>query len=424
MSLLLILLSVMSWTVDSKNSASGEGTMPEGMQGTYACSYQKGTVRAGDEAVLCLSKLGGITVEKIEVWLKSNKDAGAGVFEVFAGEKKIGSKEGSLKDWYGSFDNVDYHPVSLLDKAYEGVDVLTIRLTGTANSLYIWKYVITYSAGAPRTVTLMRGVQKQGELTETQGGAGVILPESKDTADWHFIGWSETEFWAITTPPNIYSAGSKYYPSSDCSLWAVYHYDPNGEKVYATDLESGDYLYVNRDNNTALSGVPNDGKMTSGKVSPSNPAQVYTITFPDSKDTAYIVHKETNTPIGHSGKSMADSSSPWRVYHNGDETLFYTTINGKNYIFWLNVLDISQGTGTMVTYAGLLEATPVNSPMALLPVKQAPQGATYTCHPETPMDIDTVPAARSNGESVVMHFGAYDLIIKDGRKYLKMKNER
>ena len=58
MNLLLILLGVMSFTVQSKDAVKADGTWPYSMEATYACSYQKGDVRAGDEAVLTVTGLG------------------------------------------------------------------------------------------------------------------------------------------------------------------------------------------------------------------------------------------------------------------------------------------------------------------------------------------------------------------------------
>ena len=89
MKLLMILLAVMTWTVESKNSVSGEGTWPYSIEVDYSCSYQKGTVRAGDEATLTMSGLGGITVEKVVMHMKANKSSGAGILTILANDKQI-----------------------------------------------------------------------------------------------------------------------------------------------------------------------------------------------------------------------------------------------------------------------------------------------------------------------------------------------
>ena len=416
MKLLLVLLSVMTWIVDSKNTVHGEGTGPYSIDVSYSCSYQKGTVRAGDEAVLTLTQLGGITVEQVEVWVKSNKDAGAGTFTVTMNGQETATKEGSLKDWCGRFDNEEYHPVQLLSEKREGVNALSIRLTGTTNSLHIDKYVITYSVGSPHTVTLMTGARSYQQLTETKGGEGVVLPNVNDTADWVFVGWSATEFWEMSVLPTIYNANATFYPSADCTLWAVYQLKPESSPAFVTDLISGEYLYMNRDNNLALTGVPTDGVMTSAKANPANANQVYTIIFTSARDTAYITHKASGTPIGYSGKKMSAIASPWLVYHNGEETLFYARIDYKNYVLWLNIID----AGNEGQYAGLLLADPMTSAMRLLPASHDTK-SYYSCHPET-KSLEEARPVYMNGERVLMRFGNYEMVIVNGRKVLRIKN--
>ena len=82
MSFLLLILSVMTWTVKDKSTVSGEGLLPYDIEVSYSNSYQKGSVRAGDEAVLRLGHLEGITVQQVELSMRSNKSAGAGIISV------------------------------------------------------------------------------------------------------------------------------------------------------------------------------------------------------------------------------------------------------------------------------------------------------------------------------------------------------
>ena len=67
MKLLLVLLAVMTWTVESKNavSLSDDSTVPYDIEVGYGCTYQKGDVRANDTATLVLSHLEGITINGI-----------------------------------------------------------------------------------------------------------------------------------------------------------------------------------------------------------------------------------------------------------------------------------------------------------------------------------------------------------------------
>ena len=145
MKLLMIILSlIMSFTVTSKNSVSGDGTFPYDMDVTYSNTYQKSQVRNGDTAVIKFSHLEGIDVAKIEVEMKSNKSAGAGTFYVKENGQQVAQKNiANLSD--------EWVTVDLMVPAKDDVDELEIMLVGTENSLYINKYIITYDMNAPNT---------------------------------------------------------------------------------------------------------------------------------------------------------------------------------------------------------------------------------------------------------------------------------
>ena len=172
--LMLILSAVMTWTVETKSSVSGDGTYPASMSVTYSCSYQKGTVRKDDVAMISFSNMGGMTIEQIEVYVRSNKSAGSGTFTVEANESTIATKSGSLKDWTGSYDNVNYYPVPLLQEAVNNVNTLSVSLTGTVNSLHIEKYLIRYTPVSPRSVTLMKGNTEYITLTHGRNSISML----------------------------------------------------------------------------------------------------------------------------------------------------------------------------------------------------------------------------------------------------------
>ena len=400
---------MMTWTVESKNAVTGEG-FPPGMGAQYSCTYQKGTVRAGDEAVLALTHMQDMTVDRVEVYMRSNKSSGAGVITITINGEERAYKEGTFRDWTGAYDNSDYHPIAVLEERFEGVQELTISVKGTTNSLYIEKYVISYTPAQAKTVTLMAGNNVYGSLSETQGGAGVILPAAPDTAQWIFMGWSETEFGEIHETPVLLASGSLFMPSEDCTLWAVYGGKEENEAQVVTELVNGKYRYVNRDSRKTLTGLPENGKMQAGTLNPSDEDQEYTFTFTDN-NTAYITHTRTGQPIGRQGTGMAIQASEWSVYHEGEETLFYTTIGGKNYVLWLNIYVAKD----QPTYAGLLQADPMTSPMVLM-IAQPETGPVYTCHPEHPQGMETI---RTDGHEYRFPFGPYELVIKNGQKQLR-----
>ena len=417
--LLAIILAIMTWTVDSKSAVHGSGDIPTGVSATYECSYQKGTVRKGDEAVLQLTGMRSVTVTQINVWVRSNKDAGAGTFTVSAEGSVMATKSGSLKDWVGAFDNTNYRDVALWSGSKSGADEWVIRLVGTDNSLYIDRYVITYTPAPCYTVRLMQGSTIAGELTETKGGAGVLLPLLNDTLGWRFKGWSDHEFWSTTTIPDIIPAGTRWYPTEDMTLWSVYAYEP-AAKGAVTELTDGDYLYVNTNQNYALAGTPTGGEMSFAFIDQSDEALFYTMVFTPSRDSVYLTHKQTNTPIGYNSQAqMAATPSPWLVYHKDEQTALYVTINGKTYILWLNIYDKT------LTYlcAGLFRTSDVTSAtmmQLLYPADAEP--TTYTCHPENPEGLDELTSEGMNEltNECVVQIGIYELHIRNGKKYIKI----
>lgn len=385
MRMLLIFLSVMTWTVETKNTVAGDGDIPAGTTAEYACSYQKGQVRQGDNATLTLSSLGGVTIEEVTVSLKSNKNSGGGVFTVSVNGTQVASLDGNMWFWTGTYDNANYHDITLLSQPATGAEELVIRLDGTANSLFIGKYAITYSVPEPYAVTLMDGTGKVTELRAGKNRQGVQLPSLPDREGWRFLGWTENEYWMVYEAPEYYRAGSLYIPDEDCTLWALYETKPAEEEtVFVTDLQSDIYLYANRISGMALAGVPENGRMDYEPLDFASENQYYSIDFVTS-DTAYITHVQTGTPIGYEGTKMRAYPSPWLVYHEGDETIFYTLAGTKKYVLWLNVMG-SDNT----LYAGLQPVTNLSSPMGLCLPQPRTCVYAYTCHPECGMGTTEV----------------------------------
>lgn len=416
MTWLTILLSVLTLTVDSKNAVVATGDIPPSAEVSYSCSYQKGTVRQGDEAVLQLSYLAGMTVNKVEVYIRSNKTEGAGTWSVSVNNQPAATKSGTFEQWFGAYDNTNLHALSLLPKAYTGVQEMTVRLQGTANSIYIDRYLIYYTPAPAHSVTLMRGNQVYQTLTESTGGAGVFLPPMDDYNGWRFIGWTETECGQTTTRPELIAPNTQCFLLEDITLWAAYEYIQPEDSIYVSELTDGDYLYVNTQSQMALSGVPDEkGQMVPGILDRKALNQLYSMTFNTAKDTAYIVHTMTGTPIGYDAQQkLVSAASPWRVYHKENETILYATIANKNYILWLNIEDSHTGD----FYAGLFPANPLNSPLKLaFPASE--KEPVYTCHPESGMGFERTLETIKN--EYIFPFGIYDLIIRNGEKELRLR---
>lgn len=416
MKLLLVILSaVMSWFVTSKNAVSCEDSYPPYVDVSYTCTYQKGDVRAKDTATISFANLAGMTIERIEVFVKSNKSAGAGEFVVVANGQTVAAKTGSFMDWTGAYDNTSYHAVELLTKPIHGVNELSVALVGTINSLHIEKYVIAFTETASKTVTLMNGNDNYMTLKESFPGAGVEIPYLPDLSTWTFEAWSSAEFWETNqvSYSELVYPGTKYFPSEDITLWAVYKYDQSPTSTYATDLTTDVYMYENSVSHQALRGVPKDGIMASVTANLHDEQQHYRIVF--LGDTAaYITHEKTNTPVGYSSSAqLVSSASRWNVYHDGEQVLFYATINSKNYVLWPNLVD-EFGS---VDYAGLVMAEPGPSPIRLRLTALPEHTVVYSCHPEA-QALDNVHEDGQSEEKVLMRFGQYELILRNGQKEL------
>lgn len=406
MNLLIILLSVMTWTVESKNAVTlTDGTVPYDIEVSYANTYNKGQLRAGDVTALTLSNLGGITVERVSLAMRANAKSGAGVIEVIADGNQLTEKGVT---WQSVSADVE-----VFSGQQHGVDKLEIKGTGLQSSIYIDAFTIDWSPRAPMSVVLMRGCTPVDTLTEESGMNGVILPWLPNEEHWRFRGWSNKEFWTVYDEPTYHHSNIRYYPEND-TLWAVYQWEDvsTDEMVYETELSSGVYMYVNRSEGAylALTGVPENGMMARATPNVYDANQHYQISFVGT-DTAYITHEPTGTPIGYNGTQLDAKASPWRVYHEGDQTLFWTTIENKNYILWLNIMD----NGGSVSYAGLFQANPGPSPMSLMSTNLPTEIYAFTCHPETGVGIERVTDSEDRNQKIFRN--GQVLILRQGETY-------
>ena len=423
MNLLMLILSVvMTWTVESKNSVSGEGTYPATMTATYSCSYQKGTVRAKDTATISFANMGGMTIEQIEVYVRSNKSAGSGIITVDLNGSSVATKEGSLKDWVGLYDNSNYHSLPLLQTSISDVHELSVSLVGTVNSLYIEKYVIQYTPASVKSVTLMKGNAEYTTLTEKSAGAGVILPDMADEGNWKFAAWSRNHFYQISTMPDSWILPGRFYPVEKDTLWAVYAYDMPYKEAFATTLSDGLYLYADTTRMIAMSGAVSDGITENAAVNISDPSQVYDITFDETSETAIIYHPATNTYIGYNGLSLADEASLWKVYHSGATTAFYMQSGNKTYILWpdyikqIYVNEINE----FIPCAALVKADNLSSaPTVLISAEPLMEEPVFTCHPENGMGIEN--AISPQQKEYNLPIGNYRLIIRNGQKFMQIQ---
>lgn len=419
MKLLLILLSVMTITITTKNSASVSGDKPsDDTQVRYSNTYQKGDVLEHDIMALNVDGLYGITVEKIEAYVKSNKSSGAGVFtvRVNGGTTELASLSGTFKDWTGAWDNTEYHAITLVDEHVTNVHDIAIQLVGTANSLHVEKFDITWSSPAEEyDVKLMNGYK----TITTLRGTEVVLPSLDDLADWEFVGWTDEAFaneWLV--PGRLIPAG-KYKPEEDETLWAVYRAIIPIDTYFIRDLVDGMYLYANAGGSTikAMSGSAEDGYAGVGEIDFGDNTQRYDITF-DAAGMATIKRAYADEYIGFEGTQLANVACLWNVYHEGDKTAFYTTIGEKTYMLLPGMYDdVSYEYRTkLVAVSNIADA-----PTVL--VGDMDGDPLYTCYPEVKEGIEITNEGMNElmNERVLMHFGHYDLILINGKKELRRR---
>ena len=391
----------MTFTVQDKHSVKAEGTFPYDMEIAYSCTYQKGQVRSGDTAVLALGNMGAMDVARIEVEMKSNKNAGAGTFYVAMNGQQIAQKG------IAGLTN-EYVTVDLMIPAQDDVNSLELMLVGTENSLYINRYIIYYSEEAQYTVTLMKGEEQVG----VQTGTTVDLPSMPEEGEWRFIGWTDEPFYERHEfVPDLIAPGT-YQPTENITLWTVYEHITQTEQLIATDLQDGSYLYVNRTSGMAMSGSVWGGKADSEPMDLNNTNQIYEVKFDaEGKATIRLLYVYGTEYIGFYEDQLANEPSKWNVYHEGQKTAFYTTYNNKTYVLFPDKLQ-----GDYVTYRAQLMATTdlEMTPTVLVHADMSVQ-LYLTCYPEAGMGFESIQDSEIRSQKI-LHNGQV-LIIRQGETY-------
>ena len=413
MKILLVLLSaMMTFMVESKSKVTASGTWPGSMSASYQNTGRKGSVTDKDTATLTVSGLGGIVIEKVNVYLKSNKSSGAGIITMTADGTQFYRAEGTYKEWFGAYNNTDYHAIGWSGK--RAANVLTIQVVGTTNSLHIEKYEITWcQTSTAYDVTLMNGT----ELVTTLHGDKVELPSLPDTANWTFVGWSEVEY-SETEEVETAIYTDEYKPRQNVTLWALYRYQTPLEERIVTELQDGLYLYADMHSGMAMSGSVVNGVAGTDVIDVTNTMQWYEVSIQNGLATIRLSRVYGEEYIGFNGTTLAKIASQWQIYHEGQKTAFYTTVGEK--IYMLKPYRLDSDNVTFVTKLMLTD----NIMLAETSLLQAEleEQKVYTCHPEYGMDFELINEGIGELEGEwTIPFGNYELIIKNGQKYLKLR---
>ncbi len=142
------------------------------------------------------------------------------------------------------------HTATLTLKSNGAADV-TVTLTGNGATLY----KVTYDAGS--------GTPDVIASNETTIGGGVVLTTATvptTCSDWTFAGWTTAAVSETQTAPTLYAAGDTYYPTSNCTLYAVYK---TGGYTKVTTLNDGDVVVIYYPTNKlALTATASNTKLT------------------------------------------------------------------------------------------------------------------------------------------------------------------
>lgn len=442
---LIISILTTTFSLSSTTTVQASGDLPE--QATYeyarsATSGQKGQMTAGNATCLSLIGWEGCTLHSIDLQMHSNSQSGKGSLSVRVGSDTLWAIHNqSFADsaWYGSY-STDWVSIrrEMACQVPSG-DTIHIILSATENSLYINSYTITYSPAAPSvyTVDFITGFDSvPPAITQQEIGAPILLPQWSDTLDWYFLGWSTREIEMATQAPSVMPPATAFTPTRDTHLWAIY---TDNRDTYATiEYTSGDYIMAQINELTEYISGPNMGWAMHSQVYASEVAlravalacdqsgnnylntdittdMIYSIRFL-SDSTLQIHNTYANEYIGYEAQHLISAPSIWhyRILDDGSLAIYYT-YNDRHYALWFGYGP--QGTNqTAVAYSQTLTLdTWVKDGFWLFPAVVS----NYTSWPcgkwngTKKTEVDSPLSAE-----YVIHFGAYQLCIKNGQKYL------
>ena len=439
-------LLIALYTISGKQAVPS-GDIPEGSSCTYEqTDGRSGQLTAGNSLLLTLSGCEGMTLHSVTLRMHSNTRSGAGAMTMAIGEAPIWmiyDASFSEDSWYGDYSKewVD------ISQSFNGLyvpqgDDITLQISASENSLYLQSVQLNYSAPQPKTYTVSFDThiaQTIDPVTELEASGGIILPDIElNDAHWQFYGWADKAVDDCQQAPSVCRAGSIYFPSSDCTLHAVYVQESDVQPWLPTDdLLLDDYLIALYEPSSGLmlhaTGAVTNGMLaTVSQVLPMENGQVampldqistdavYTLQVND--DTLTIRHKATDTPVLLiSGGKFASSSyvnNPWIISPSsaeGDDMpkhVISGIAGGKLYYFSYSVANDYNVYFCPINVA--------NRPHDLLLYAVSDMSLPdwmYSSYPSvnalTNTTIDGVPAYQ-------MNIGPTILTIKNGKKYLQI----
>ena len=429
-----LLISILSatYTITSSSSVEESGNIPVGSEATYSRSGTTGRVgqmTAGNSTLLVLDNWGGIEIDSIALEMRSNKTAGAGSLNVSIGEDvvcKIKDADFSDKNWNGDFSD-EWCRISRWIGEKVGIgEQIKILIQASKNSLYVNSYTIYYTLPEPEayTVSFVSGIGLEiPNSTEKSPLSGITLPCIKDTLDWTFIGWSESEVLESDSCPRIWQADEVYYPASHCKLWAVYTNERSQEAI--SNYVSGEYALVNTFWSRAMVGGIEDGMVSTRDVELSITETSYALLDKVTDDMVYAVNFLTDSTltienianeewIGYNEKGLDDSQKVWHYHILSDQSLCIHQPQGV--LFWGFGADAMQEY--VVVYNAKVDWTLMQADGLRLFDIQNMYFTTWPFGKIDGVEDIIIPEFIEENTQYILHLGSYELHIQNGKKWL------
>lgn len=440
-------LLIALYTITGKQAVPS-GNIPEGSTCVYEqTGNRSGQLTAGNSLMLTLGGYEGMTLHSVTLRMHSNTSSGAGEMTMTIGEAPIWmilDAPFAAQEWYGDYSKEWVDISQSFSGLYvpEGEDI-TLQIRASENSLYLQSVELNYSTPQPKSYTVTFDThigQVIGDMTELEPGGGIILPDVEvDDAVWQFYGWANEAVDESRGAPTVCKAGSMFFPSSDCTLHAVYVRQKDVQPWLPTDdLTLGDYVITLYEPLSGLmlhaSGAVENGMikavqqqlpLESGWVSmPTDNIStnaVYTLSLSD--DTLTITHKSTGTNVYLASGGKFSSTPPLVNYpwiisptsNEGDEMPWYVIsgkVGGKRYYISFNIADSGQlyfrPTDTAGQQHNLLLFAICDMDLPDWTYSSYPFGTSVTNS-----TTDYMPAYK-------MLIGTHILTIQNGKKYLQI----
>lgn len=437
-----------TFSLSSNNTVQPEGILPPYSSYAYERSASTGKIgqmTEGNTTRLQLDGWDGCTIHKVILKMHSNSKSGGGELEMTIGENmawKITDASFSEDAWAGEYTTAWVDIVQEMNMTvgnYEDIDIL---ITASENSLYINQYTIEYTPATATcyTITFRTGVEQTPDPIQQNGiGDPVILPAWKDTADWYFIGWSESEIEDSDDFSNILVAGSEYIPKGNTYLWAVYS---DVKEITAVDeYQSGRYVMTMWNAVTeyyAHTGMAMCGSIVEAEVplvaanlmrnaadkcclmTKIEDDMIYELEFEDS--TLTITHVASEKQIGYLDTRLDCSENKWqyKVLKDGSLGIYLTDVTPTNTYALRFAVSTNYDEKYLVAKVQRLDVANWESdgfwlfPIIYPRYTSWPFGKKNVYEDE---DEETLSSILSEA-TYMMHLGGYVLFVKDKQKYL------